>query len=122
MQASSVLSNAKEHHAKTIERPPTSKSSPVLVYVDALASAQTLMPNARALAEALKVPMTLLHVLELPAGENKPIDPVEWSIRRQEANGRFRRMAAENYQEITDLEVRVTQGRPADFQQFPDRC
>jgi nucleotide-binding universal stress UspA family protein len=96
------------------ERSTSVASAPVLVCVDASESGWKLIPYAKAMAEALKAPLTLLHVLELPACVGGPADPVEWSIRRQAARGHVRRVAGERNPKLSKLDVRIAEGRPVD--------
>jgi len=67
-----------------------------------------------AMAEALRAPLTLLHVLNLPAGSDGPADPVEWSIRRHEARSRLRRAAGGGCTRAPKLDIRIAEGRPVD--------
>lgn len=75
---------------------------------------QKIVMHAVALAEALHAPLTLLHVLDLPARTAEPADPVEWSIRRREAHSRIRRMLGERPPNLPKLEVRIAEGGPVD--------
>ncbi|WP_163266917.1 universal stress protein [Chelativorans alearense] len=115
LASSSAPNQAHNCEAEFSERSFSSTSSPVLAYVEASASAaRRLIPHAMAMAEALSAPLTLLHVLDLPVRPDEPADPVEWSIRRQEAHSRVRRAIGEGQPRLSKLDVRVTEGRPVD--------
>ena len=112
LTASTVL-NVHESNSNVSERP-ASASSPVLAYFDASPSSRKLVPHAIAVAAALNAPLTLLHVLDLPARSEGPADPVEWSIRRQEVHGRVRRFAKEGRPHAVKLDVKIAEGKPVD--------
>lgn len=96
------------------EQSSSASSPPVLACLDASASMRRLIPHAMAVAEALKAPLTLLHVLDLPPRSDGLPDPVEWDIRRQEACGRVRRAVGEGRSLSPRLDVRIVEGRPVD--------
>lgn len=114
MLASSVSNHVHECATEVSERSPSCVSSPVLAYVDTSASTRKLISHATAIAEALNAPLTLLHVLDLPPSSDGPTDPVEWSIRRQEAHGLVRRAAGKERPNMPKLDIRIAEGKPVD--------
>jgi nucleotide-binding universal stress UspA family protein len=109
-------SSTRRHKGKAVvsKRSSAAASSPVLAYVDAEASTQKLVPHAMAIAKALNAPLTLLHVLDLPARADAPADPVEWNIWRQEAHGRVKRIAGGSGESPLELDIKIAEGRPVD--------
>lgn len=72
-----------------------------------------VVPHARAIAQALGAPLTLLHVLEArPASEARP-DPIEWDLRRHEARRALGRVASSS-QPATGAGVALAEGPTAD--------
>lgn len=114
LAAPSVSNHVHESNTEVSERSSSEASSPVLACVDASASTRKLIPHAVAIAEALNAPLTLLHVLDLPPRSDGPADPVEWSIRRQEAHGRVRRAAGEGRPLPRRMDIKIAEGRPVD--------
>jgi nucleotide-binding universal stress UspA family protein len=96
-----------------------SSPSRVLVYVEESSLARRLIPYAIATADALEAPLTLLHVLDVPASSAGPADPVEWNVRRQEVDSHVRRVASELGVAVERMDVRVLEGKPIDQ---IDRC
>lgn len=115
MLASSVSNHLHESTAEASERSSSCVSSPVLAYVDTASSTRKLIAHAMAIADTLNAPLTLLHVLDLPSQSRGPADPVEWSIRRQEAYGQVRRAAGKERPNMPKLDIRITDGRPIDW-------
>ncbi len=114
LAAPSASDRSHEDPAVVSERSPSTASSAVLAYVDTLESTQTLVPHARAIAKALNAPLTLLHVLELPVRSDGPADPLEWSLWRQEAHDRIKRIAGEGAARQPKLDIKIAEGRPVD--------
>jgi nucleotide-binding universal stress UspA family protein len=114
MVSSSASSNVHEGVAKTSAQSSSAASSPVLACIDTAAMTEGLIPQAVAMADALRAPLTLLHVLELPSPSDAPTDPLDWNIRRQEEHGRVRQAVGDVYPNLLEIDVRIAEGRPVD--------
>jgi nucleotide-binding universal stress UspA family protein len=57
----------------------------VAVCVDQMELSAKVIPHARTIAKALDRKLTLVHVMESVKLSNVPSDPVEWDLRRREA-------------------------------------
>ncbi|MBZ0162081.1 MAG: universal stress protein [Notoacmeibacter sp.] len=74
-----------------------------------------VMPPARAIAKALGADLAFFHVIETEAlGGPSPSDPVEWEIKRREANAFISNIARQYAGENGTAEVHVLEGRCAE--------
>lgn len=62
------------------------QNRPIIACLDRSRHAGKVLSHARALAAALKAPLTLLRVIEPPPDNEFHPDPVDWAIRRREAD------------------------------------
>jgi nucleotide-binding universal stress UspA family protein len=88
----------------------------ILVPLDGSALAECVLPHVVALAEATQAQVTLLHVLEQESGSalTRPVDPVDWHLRRVEADAYLTRV----HQQLSAAGVQshplLLQGAPAE--------
>jgi nucleotide-binding universal stress UspA family protein len=77
----------------------------ILVPLDGSALAECVIPHARIVAEALGARITLLHVLErsLSPDLNNTINPLDWHIRKTEAQTYLDRMTAFLLDSVPDV-------------------
>ncbi|MCI0396243.1 MAG: universal stress protein [Chloroflexi bacterium] len=70
--------------------------SHILVPLDGSALAERVLPHAAALATSTGAQVTLVHVLERPdmAAEAAPVDPLNWHLRKAEAQAYLDRLCA----------------------------
>ena len=84
-----AVSNAKPSSAITLTRPTQEHehgSLPkVVVCTETATSTAILIPHAMALSNALGFTLQLVHVIEPRAASQIPFDPIEWDLRRREA-------------------------------------
>lgn len=73
-----------------------------------------VVPHAVTLATALKVPVTLLRVLDGRASPEARPDPIEWSLRRREARRALDQCAASARSPSSDTKTALAEGRTAD--------
>lgn len=79
----------------------------VVACVDHSENAAKIIPHAYAIAEALRVPVTLLQVLEAKPTHSIRPDPIEWDMRRHEARSMLRHLAEhpESTAELAGIEL-----------------
>lgn len=99
------------------EKPPEKAASfrEVLACVDGSLFGESVMPHAQLVAQAMGARLTLLRVLEAdPALGGTPQDPLDWGIRRREAQAHLDGLTAQ----VTDLKgalrSELIQGRAAE--------
>lgn len=86
----------------------------VVACVDSSEHAAQIVSHAYALAEALGVPVTLLHVLEATSASSAMPDPIEWSLRRHEAQSMLSELANEPRQAAEAASVHLAEGPAVD--------
>lgn len=86
----------------------------VLACVDASKFALKVIPHAIAITRALRAELTLLTVLEATGAGDMAPDPVEWDIRRREAEGQLKRAAEEAGGASLLIRTEVVTGGPAE--------
>lgn len=77
----------------------------VTACVDGSAMDRGVLQHAAALAVAMQVPLTVLHVVE-PDQRSAPPDPIDWDVRRREAEA-YVREAAAGLRAAAAIEARV---------------
>jgi len=77
----------------------------VTACVDGSTMDHGVLQHAAALAVAMHVPLTVLHVVE-PERRDTPLDPIDWDVRRREAEA-YVREAAARLADATTIEARV---------------
>jgi len=85
----------------------------VIACVDTSPTSAQVIPHARTIADALKGDLSLLHVIE-PDRLHTPFDPVEWDIRRQEAQSYISDLASRFETGNRQISTRVLEGRSAE--------
>ncbi|MCR9139691.1 MAG: universal stress protein [Alphaproteobacteria bacterium] len=85
----------------------------VLACVDDSTVSTRVIPHAKTIADALGGELSLLHVLE-PDGLHKPFDPVEWDMRRQEAQTFVADLASRFETADRPIATKVLEGRSAE--------
>ncbi len=88
----------------------------ILIPLDGSALAECVLPHVLAIAQAVEARVTLLHVLELPhaKADKQAVDPLEWHLRKQEAEEYLARLAAQlsgNGLTVSDV---ILEGPPAE--------
>ena len=110
-------------HSETLDQPGARESasakSPrnvaqVIVCIDDVATAEKTAPHAIAVAHALGSEVTLINVIEPSGDPHAPADPVEWDIRRREAQLLVERLAERNAFLNTTVSTRVLEGSCAE--------
>lgn len=86
----------------------------VIACVDGSEYAQKIVPHAFAVASALRVPLTLLQVLEVPMTSDFRPDPVELGIKRHEAKNALDRLAEVCADDLETIRVELTEGEAAE--------
>lgn len=82
--------------------------------IDPLGFAEKVIPHALAIAAALGSPVTFLRVVEAKPTHTVPPDPVEWDIRRREAQDEVEKLADERRPEVRNLDTQVIEGEAAE--------
>jgi nucleotide-binding universal stress UspA family protein len=79
----------------------------VIACVDRSEHARKVVRHACAIANALRLPTTLLQVLDTPPIDDLRLDPIEWDIRRHESRSILERLAetSSDSQDVIDAEV-----------------
>lgn len=86
----------------------------VIACVDCSEHARTIAAHARAIARALRVPLTLLQVLEMQSGKDLRPDPIECDIRRHEARMTLKRLAEACEKGDETIDTRLVEGLATD--------
>jgi nucleotide-binding universal stress UspA family protein len=86
----------------------------VIACVDASKFASKITPHAIVIARAMRAELTLLRVLETSAAEDMATDPVEWDMRRREAQDQLKRAAEEAGGSSVRIKTDVVTGEPAE--------
>jgi nucleotide-binding universal stress UspA family protein len=103
IRASVSKNGAPENHPK------------VVVCVDAAEKSPISILPAKAIAKALGAELTFTHVVETQsAGQPSPFDPVEWDIRRREAEAHVSNLADLHRSGGASILTRVLEGRCAE--------
>ncbi len=82
----------------------------VIACVDRSEHARKVVPHAFAVASALRVPVTLLQVLEAPPTKDFRLDPVEWDIRRHESRNDLKRLAEACADGVEIIDAELVEG------------
>ena len=85
----------------------------ILLPLDGSASAATALPHAARLARAFSATLVLFRVLDGDTS-TEVADSVDWRLRKAEANRYISDIAAGEALTGIDVEVKLTEGRPAD--------
>lgn len=85
----------------------------ILLPLDGSASAATALPHAARLARAFSATLVLFRVLDGDTS-TEVADSVDWRLRKAEANRYISDIAAGEALAGIDVEVKLTEGRPAD--------
>jgi nucleotide-binding universal stress UspA family protein len=88
----------------------------ILVPLDGSTLAECVLPHAISLSTALDAHTTLLHVLEHPrdTGALQPIDPLRWVLKKHEAEGYLKGLAARFEEAGLGVDYAVQEGPPAE--------
>ena len=105
MQASSVVS---QRRAAKDKRPAARR---VFACVDCSEHAQKIVAHACAVANALNVPVSLLHILPTRPSNSLPSDPVECDIKRHEARSALKELAAACVDGMDDINADLVEGQ-----------
>jgi nucleotide-binding universal stress UspA family protein len=102
------------YRASTVGTSSKLPSGPVVACVDTSDLSDKVTRHALAVAEALGVPVAVLHVLEVAqSGERLP-DPIKWGIRRREACDQVERLASQRGKQRDGIASTVVEGQPAE--------
>jgi nucleotide-binding universal stress UspA family protein len=97
---------------------PTERRSPsvrhVLACLDGSDLGERGVPHVMAIARALDASVTLLRVLERPAADPAPADPLQWELQRREARGYVDDVAAQFRSDEQAVEAELVEGRAAE--------
>lgn len=85
----------------------------VIACVDTSSVSARVIPHASAIADALGGELSLLHVIE-PDRLQSPFDPVEWDMRRREAQSYVSRLASRFETGARPISTKVLEGRSAE--------
>ncbi len=87
----------------------------VVVCIDTAGASQMAIAPAKAIAGALGARMTFIHVIEPHRTANgTPFDPVEWDIKRREAEAHMAKLAEEHAGGAVEISTRILEGRCAE--------
>lgn len=88
----------------------------ILACVDDTPTSSSVVLHATAVGRGLDLPITLARVVETPPQTDRPVDPVEWQIRRIEHRDRLNHIAAGELgdAQTLDIEKVVLVGAAAD--------
>ena len=88
----------------------------LLVPMDGSVLAECVLPHVLAIASPVGTRITLLHVLELPRlkGDDHTIDPLEWQLKKREAEVYLDGIALRLEEAGLKVESMVLEGLPAD--------
>ena len=86
----------------------------VVACVDTSEVSRKVIPHAVVLANAVRAPLTVLHVLEIEPTAGIPADPVEWDIRRHSAHDHAMRVVRSHGGDVAEIDVRIIEGQPAE--------
>ena len=86
----------------------------VMVCLDGSGLGERSLPHALALAKALGAPLTLIRVLECPASDLAPADPLQWEIRRREAREYLRELVSQCGDSSVSVDAKLIEGKAAE--------
>lgn len=89
----------------------------ILIPLDGSALAECVLPHALAIGRAFGAQLTLLQVLE-PAhnfGSEQPVDPLDWHLKRQEAEEYLGRLASQLRGKNLKVQEAIMEGSPAEY-------
>ena len=113
-----AASNAKPSATIALTRPTQEhehESRPkVVVCTETATSTAILAPHAIALSNALGFTLQLVHVIEPRAASQIPFDPIEWDLRRREAEAFVAGLSKQYEAPQRKILTRVSQGRTSD--------
>jgi len=99
---------------QSVDRDHTSLDDGITVCVDRSEHSRKVIHHALAVASALGLPATLLHVLEVPhTGQGRP-DPVEWELTHRQACDALEQTSAECGCQNDNPKTEIIQGHAAD--------
>jgi nucleotide-binding universal stress UspA family protein len=90
--------------------------SHILIPLDGSALAECVLPHVLTMARATSAHITLLHVVELPHAviDKQAVDPLEWHLRKQEAEEYLHQIATKLRSHNLDVEPMILEGSPAE--------
>lgn len=88
----------------------------ILIPLDGSTLAECVLPHALSIALGTHPQITLLHVLEFPHTkvDNLPVDPLDWHLRRQEAEEYLDKIASKLRARGLQVKEVITEGSPAE--------
>jgi nucleotide-binding universal stress UspA family protein len=88
----------------------------ILIPLDGSLLAECVLPHVLTMARATNAYMTLLHVVELPHPiiDKQAVDPLEWHLRKQEAEEYLDRIATKLRSHNLKVEPVIMEGSPAE--------
>lgn len=89
----------------------------ILIPLDGSALAECVLPHLLAIGRAFDAHLTLLHVLEPPhtIGSEQSIDPLEWHLKKQEAEEYLERITAQLSSKNLKVKEVILEGLPAEY-------
>jgi nucleotide-binding universal stress UspA family protein len=89
----------------------------ILIPLDGSALAECVLPHILAIGRAFDARFTLLHVLEPPhmTGSEQAIDPLEWHLKKQEAEEYLERIATQLRGKSLKVKEVILEGLPAEY-------
>jgi nucleotide-binding universal stress UspA family protein len=86
----------------------------IVACLDGSTLGSSIIPHARAVANAFGARLTLLHVLEIEAGVAAPLSPLDWGIRQREARAHLEEMVSRLGDVESGVASELIQGRAAE--------
>ena len=88
----------------------------ILIPLDGSPLAECVLPHALTMARATNAYITLLHVVELPHPiiDKQAVDPLEWHLRKQEAEEYLNHIASKLRSHNLKVEPVIMEGSPAE--------
>src|SRR5687767_12853512 len=88
----------------------------ILIPLDGSPLAECVLPHVLTTARATNAYITLLHVVETPHPiiDKQAVDPLEWHLRKQEAEEYLHHIASELRSFDLKVEPVITEGSPAE--------
>lgn len=90
------------------------RSPKIVVCVDASPLSAKIIPHAHAIADALGGELVLTHVIESEKSQFSPFDPVDWDMRRREAQDHVSRLANKFESRKGAISTNLLEGRSAE--------
>jgi nucleotide-binding universal stress UspA family protein len=90
------------------------RSPKVIVCVGGPPLSAKVIPHAHAIASTLGAELVLTHVIESDKSQYSPFDPVDWDMRRREAQDHLSSLARQFESRKGDFSTNLLEGRPAE--------